>query len=100
MCILEGTMDAALFCEILQRILLPFLAVKYPPLSTHHFIQDNDPKYVSRMAQEFYSSTGINWWKTPLESPDMNPIENLWHEMKKFLRREIKPTTKDQLCST
>ena len=27
----------------------------------------------------------------------MNPIENLWHEMKEFLRREIKPTTKDRL---
>ena len=27
----------------------------------------------------------------------MNPIENLWHEMKEFLRREVKPTTKDQL---
>ena len=27
----------------------------------------------------------------------MNPIENLWHEMKEFIRREVKPHTKDQL---
>ena len=39
----------------------------------------------------------INWWRTPPESPDLNPIENLWHELKEFIRREIKPTTKDQL---
>ena len=96
-CIFEGIMDAALFCEILRKTLLPFIAAKYPPPSTHRFIQDNDPKHTSRMAQEFYSSKGINWWKTPPESPDMNPIENLWHEMKEFLRREVKPTTKDQL---
>ena len=42
---------------------------------------------------------GINWWKTPAESPDINPIENLWHESKEYLRREIKPNTKEQLIS-
>ena len=25
------------------------------------------------------------------------PIENLWHELKEFLRREIKPRTKEAL---
>lgn len=27
----------------------------------------------------------------------MNPIENLWHEMKEYVRREVKPRTKDEL---
>ncbi len=39
----------------------------------------------------------INWWATPPESPDLNPIENIWANMKHFLRTEIKPRTKDQL---
>ena len=34
---------------------------------------------------------------TPPESPDANPIENLWHEMKEFIRREVKPRNKDEL---
>ena len=33
----------------------------------------------------------------PLESPDLNPMENLWHELKEYIWREVKPTTKDEL---
>ena len=43
------------------------------------------------------NDNGVNWWKTPAESPDMNPIENLWHKLKEYIRREEKPKTKDQL---
>ena len=49
---------------------------------SHRFMQDNDPKHTSRRAAAFFAERGINWWKTPPESPDANPIENLWHELK------------------
>ena len=26
--------------------------------------------------------------------PDLNPIENLWHELKEFIHSEVKPKTK------
>ena len=29
--------------------------------------------------------------------PDLNPIENLWHELREFIRRETKPKTKEEL---
>lgn len=31
------------------------------------------------------------------ESPDLNPIENLWHEMKEYIRKYIKPTKEEEL---
>ena len=96
-CIFEGIMDASLFCNILQQMLLPFVRQSFPPPATHRFMQDNDPKHTSRAAQQFFINAGINWWRTPAESPDMNPIENLWHELKEFIHREVKPTTKDEL---
>ena len=34
---------------------------------------------------------GVCWWKTPPGSLDTNPIENVWHELKEFMRREVKP---------
>ena len=96
-CIFEGTMDSELFCEILRRTLLLFIATYFPEPGSHHLFQDNDLKHTSRAAQEFYAASGINWWRSPAESLDINPIENVWHEVKEFLRREIKPTTKEQL---
>ena len=62
-------------------------------------MQDNDPKHTSRRAREFFADNGIEWWKTPAESPDLNPIENLWHELKEYIRREVKPKTKDDLLT-
>ena len=96
-CIFEGIMNAPVFIEILERTLVPFLRQKFPQPSTHRFMQDNDPKHTSRAAVQFYSSAGINWWRTPPESPDMNPIENFWHELKEYIRREVKPRNKEEL---
>ena len=98
-CVFEGIMAAPLYCEILEKTLLPFLQQKFPPPCTHRFMQDNDPKHTSRAAQDFYSRNGINWWRTPAESPDMNPIKNLWHELKEYIRREVKPKTKQELVN-
>ena len=94
-CIFEGIMTAPLYCDILQQTLLPFIHENYP--DSHRFMQDNDPKHTSRAAKEFFMANNINWWRTPAESPDMNPIENLWHELKEFIRREVKPRNKEQL---
>ena len=52
---------------------------------------------MSGYTQEYFSHAKINWWRTPPESADLNPIENLWHELKEFIRRDIKPTTKGEL---
>ncbi len=93
--IFEGKMNAPLYTKILDGALVPFLETVYP--DGHRFMQDNDPKHTSVHAWDFMEDKGINWWKTPAESPDLNPIENLWHDLKEYIKREVKPQSKQQL---
>ena len=62
-------------------------------------MQDNDPKHVSRRAKAFFEENGVNWWHTPPESPDLNPIENVWHELKENLRAKVKPKNMTELVA-
>ena len=94
-CIFEGIMKADMYTDILDATLLPFIQEMYP--DGHKFMQDNDPKHTSRHAKQWIEDNGVNWWRTPAESPDMNPIENMWHELKEYIRREVKPRTKSEL---
>ena len=61
--------------------LIPFLQEIYP--DSHRYMQDNDPKHTPRRAQLLFTQNNVNWWKNPPESPDTNPVENLWHELLK-----------------
>ena len=83
--IFDGIMDAQLYVRILRA------AQTLYPDGNYSLMEDNEPKYTSRYARVFFADNGIEWWKTPPESPDLNPIENLWHELKEYICREMKP---------
>ena len=92
--IFDGIMDADLFCNVLETTLVPFIRNKLPD---HRFMQDNDPKHMSRRAQAFFEKESINWWRTPPDCPDLNPIKDLWHELKFYLETKVKPRNKQDL---
>ncbi|KAL5497419.1 hypothetical protein EMCRGX_G013887 [Ephydatia muelleri] len=84
--------------ERLANPLNQSLARKFPSshrfMAAHRFMADNNPKHTSKLAQQFLKEKHVNWWRTPAESLDLNPIENLWHELKQYMRGEVKPKNK------
>ena len=88
MIIFSGIMNAEYLAEIFQVGLLSFLRDRY--LDGHRLQQDNDPKHASYLIEEFFKEHNVNWWPTPPESLDLNPIENVWGSLKQFLRNTYK----------
>ena len=90
----SGIMNATKYGDILSAALVPFIREKYP--NQHRVFQDNDTKHTGKYIQNFFAKN-INWWKSPAESPDLNPIELLWGSIKTFLRDKHKPRTLSEL---
>ena len=95
--IFSGIMDSTFYQDILSEVLVPFIHTAYPKGA--RFQQDNCPMHVSKSTKAFMEEKGINWWPTPAESPDLNPIEMVWHELKAYLRKTIKPRLKEELVN-
>ena len=94
----QGNMTATRYTQILDAALVPFVKSVYP--EGHRLYQDNDPKHTSRWAQWYFHDAGINWWPTPAESPDINPIELVWGSMKECVRNNYKPRSLEELESS
>ena len=77
-------MDSRLYCKIIRDHYIPFANTVYD--NKCRLAQDNDPKHISRFTTKHLDKWKITRVEWPAESPDLNPIEFVWHQLKHFLR--------------
>ena len=93
---LEGRLDSTAYQQVLEEHMLTDAAAL---IGDFVFQQDNAPIHTSWSTRQWLRQHDITLLDWPPKSPDVNPIENLWHELKTAANRR-EPRTAAELWNS
>ena len=81
-----------------DQFLLPFIRRNYP---THHSLYiDGAGHHTSHATRAYFERNNVNLAVHPAQSPDFNPIELVWNDLKYYIRTKIKPNNLEELITS
>ncbi|CAF0860996.1 unnamed protein product [Brachionus calyciflorus] len=86
------TLNSKGYSLILKNFLKPFV-LNHQDESI--LIQDNYSKHSSNLCQETLTECNITWIKIPPYSPDINIIEHIWGDMRRFINKKYCTTVRE-----
>ncbi len=98
LCFLKSTVNAAIYQDILEHFMLPS-ADKLYGNADFIFQQDLAPAHTVKGTKSWFNDHGVTVLDWSANSPDLNPIENLWGIVKKKMR-DTRPNNADELKAT
>ncbi len=98
LCFLKSTVNAAIYQEILEHFMLPSADKLYGD-ADFIFQQDMAPAHTAKGTKSWFNDHGVTVLDWPANSPDLNPIENLWGIVKRKMR-DTRPNNADELKAT
>ncbi len=97
-CNLEINVTAAVYQEILEHFMLPSADQLFKD-ADFIFQQDLAPAHTAKSTKSWLNDHGVGVLDWPANSPDLNPIENLWGIVKRKMRNK-RPKNADELKAT
>ena len=95
---LSGSVNSAHYIDVLNDNLLPYLQ-QLPKNRRYLFQQDNAPAHNAKRTKAWLNEQHVQIISWPPNSPDLNPIENLWGILKRRIE-DKNPKTKTDLITT